>query len=274
MLSFEENHWNFKAIEFFSSLNLLPIEIDTNSGEIRRQSKKWRLVLWKIQFVLEFSHWIFTVGRLIQSLDDPQCFKADHFVLHVIHILGVGFCLMTSFHLFWSQPGELVIIFNDLYSYQSKLSGDETGNEEEGKIYNNCILYKRTQFPDTFETLKLINFVHEFEALPVPIIENPRRFYKFEYSVHELLALLVFPAVQFGVIFGYIILAFDTSRVQFLYSVTPKDFQSIYLFFVLFLLEFAFLEVASLSYCLSLLAQLLFFQKLELVFSHINQQLR
>ena len=135
MLTFEENYWNFKAIEFFSSLNILPLEIDVESGRIRIQSKKWRLILWKIQYILGFSIWLFAVGRLIQSLYDTQHLKPDHFVMHSIYVLGFGFSFPITFYLFWSKPGELIIIFNDLHQHHAELQDEETTNkdDEQGK---------------------------------------------------------------------------------------------------------------------------------------------
>ena len=164
MLSFKENHWNFKAIEFFSSLNLIPIEIDIKRGRIQIQSRTWRFLLWKTQFLLELSHWIFTVGRLTQSIYDPQLFKPDHFVLHYMHVLGAGFSLLISFHLFWSQPGELVIIFNDLHTNQDQLDEDDTGDEEEGK-QNNKTGFVISNFFVLFYVLTLISFFNDVQSV-------------------------------------------------------------------------------------------------------------
>ena len=130
MLTFEENIWNFKYIEFCSTLNLLPVEINVITGKIKKQSGKWRLMLWKIQYFLSISHWLYTLGRLIQSLHSPQELKGDHFVANFIYTLGIGFIWLLSFCLFWRQLSEVIIIFNELYTKSKDNTPEEPENGE------------------------------------------------------------------------------------------------------------------------------------------------
>ena len=110
--------------------------------------------------------------------------------------------------------------------------------------------------------------------MPTSTIGNPRSLLKFEYSREELLALMIVPAGQFALVLGYTILASDPQRVQFLYSAIPEELQTIPGFLVFLIAEFCLVGTQTVAYCLSLVTQLLFFQKLELEFLHINRQLK
>ena len=130
MLTFAENKWNFKFLEFCSTLNLLPIEIDRKSAKIKVQSKKWKLTLWKIQYLSSICHWAFTLGRLLQSLHNIETVNSDHVVANFIYTLAMGFVWAFSFCVFWSQPSELAIIFNEFYARSGKVTPQEPDNEE------------------------------------------------------------------------------------------------------------------------------------------------
>lgn len=84
-------------------------------------------------------HWGFTVGRLVESLHNPQELKGDNFVFHVAHVGSMGYTLMATFYLFWSKPRELIIIFNGFYPSSNDINAEESGMELKeigGKIPN------------------------------------------------------------------------------------------------------------------------------------------
>ena len=138
MLTFEENRWNFRAIEILSNWNFLPIGIDTKTGKIC-MANPWRLFTWKFSFAFVSFHWIYVAVRLAQSIWIPQYFKLDHFALHLIFIIGLFFANSLGFFMFVRNPNEFVITFNRLFQCQpnnNKEDEDDQQSEDEDEIIN------------------------------------------------------------------------------------------------------------------------------------------
>ena len=123
MLTKEEFHYNFKALKFLTFLNILPLEIDEESGKITRQTKKWRRIVWMAQFgffILYFCHLI--IG-LIQTLIHPESyFTPHHYILHFIVLIVRILMIQWQYSAFICRPDNLLAIFNQFFEPRSDLN--------------------------------------------------------------------------------------------------------------------------------------------------------
>ena len=114
MLTFEENRWNFQVIQILCDLNFLSIQINRETGKIRR-SNQTRRRIWNCFLSLAIFHWIHGAFRLVQSILIPEYFKFDHFVLHFIVTIAYSCVYSSVFLVFVRNPEEFVMTFNRLF---------------------------------------------------------------------------------------------------------------------------------------------------------------
>ena len=136
MLSKEEFRFNLLSLRFTSYLNFLPVRLIDNpsssvSVKIEKSKGKWRILLWRLQFVPLILHCLYLYWRLpfvhFNSVKVPR-------IIFIFHLVAFGFYNLIIFWygiLFFKWPENFVAIFNQLFNEESNDIGEEESEEEE-----------------------------------------------------------------------------------------------------------------------------------------------
>lgn len=117
MLTKEDLRFNLRELSFYSTINIIPLQLNTKLCTFTIQKLLWRRILSRLQlcfFVAQVANANYT---LFQSLLYSEYFVLHHFVFHLTLALASSGSLIWYF-VYWIQwPNETVMLFN--YSFPS-----------------------------------------------------------------------------------------------------------------------------------------------------------